>query len=203
MRNDIAKTSIGRVALLSSRPILALVAAMFVADLLGSMGWGCRGESGGRRSSYLFGSPVSNWGVIMTMLIWMLTTGIQMVSSGMAYRAKTNPYMAGVGFYVWLFGSILSRTSLKFNRANYGSVFTIEYGKLAKEWSGMSFLIALYWPSQIFDMATDASFYLTTPLRAFNLFFAFSSLVSEQLAYMASAAKSLGDEALEEIRGYS
>ncbi len=202
MRNDIAKTSIGRVALLSSRPILALVAAMFVADLLGSMGW-VQGRIRGETLFYVFGNPVSNWGVMMTMLIWMLTTGIQMVSSGMAYRAKTNPYMAGVGFYIWLFGSIFSRTSLKFNSANYGSVFTIEYGKLAKEWSGMAFLIALYWPSQIFDMATDASFYLTTPLRAFNLFFAFSSLVSEQLAYMASAAKSLGDEALDQIRGNS
>ena len=202
MRNDIAKTSIGRVALLSSRPILALVAAMFVADLLGSMGW-VQGRIRGETLFYVFGNPVSNWGVMMTMLIWMLTTGIQMVSSGMAYRAKTNPYMAGVGFYIWLFGSIFSRTSLKFNSANYGSVFTIEYGKLAKEWSGMAFLIALYWPSQIFDMATDASFYLTTPLRAFNLLFAFSSLVSEQLAYMASAAKSLGDEALDQIRGHS
>ncbi len=202
MKNDIARTSIGRVALLSSRPILALVAAMFVADLLGSMGW-VQGRIRGDTLFYVFGNPVSNWGVVMTLLIWMLTTGIQMVSSGMAYRAKTNPYMAGVGFYIWLFGSIFSRTSLKFNGAKHGSVFTLEYGKLAKEWSGMSFLIALYWPSQIFDMATDASFYVTTPLRAFNLFFAFSSLVSEQLAYMASAAKSLGDEALDQIRGYS
>lgn len=201
MRNDIARTSIGRVALLSSKPILALVAAMFVADLLGSMGW-VQGRIRGDTLFYVFGNPVSNWGVMMTMLIWMLTTGIQMVSSGMAYRAKTNPYMAGIGFYVWLFGSIFRRASLKYNRADYGAVFTVEYGKLAKEWAGMSFLIALYWPSQIFDMATDASFYLTTPLRAFNLFFALSSLVSEQLAYMASAAKSLGDEALEQIRGY-
>ena len=94
MRTDIAKTSIGRVALLSSRPILALVAAMFVADLLGSMGW-VQGRIRGETLFYMFGNPVSNWGVMMTMLIWMLTTGIQMVSSGMAYRAKTNPIWPG------------------------------------------------------------------------------------------------------------
>ena len=199
---DIAKISIGRVALLTSKPILALVAAMFVADLLGSMGW-VQGRIQGAALFYVFGNPISSWGAVMTLLIWMLTTGIQMVSSGMAYRVGTNPYMAGVGFYFWLFGSILSRTSLKFNRANHVSVFTIEYGKLAKEWSGLAFLVALYWPSQFFDMATDASFYVTTPLKAFHLFFAFSSLVSEQLAYMASAAKSMGDEALKEIRGCS
>lgn len=171
MNYGIVKTLIGRVALLSSRPLLTLVAVMFVAVLLGSMGW-VQGRIQGETLFYLFSNPISDWGVIMTMLIWMLTTGILMVSSGMAYCAKINPYMAGVGFYVWLIGSILELKSLKFNSANPGSVFTIERGKLAKEWWGMSFLIALYWPSEIFDMAADASCYLTTPLHARNPFFA-------------------------------
>lgn len=144
---------------------------MFVAGLLGSMGW-IQGRIQGETLFYLFNNPISDWGAIVTRLFWMLTTGIQLVFSGMAYRAKINPYMARIGFYVWLIGSILGRKSLKFNSADHGSVSSIECGKLAKEWWGISFLIALYWPSEIFDMAADASCYLTMPIRAFNLFFA-------------------------------
>ena len=67
----------------------------------------------------------------------------------------------------------------------------------------MAVLVALYWPSQLFDMLTDAVFFGATPLKAFNLFFAFSSLVSEQLAYLASVAKDMGDEVREELNAYS
>ena len=202
MTNHMVTKSVGRVALLTSKPILALVVALFVADMLGSMGW-VQGRVEGDTLFHLFGSPVSAWAMGMTLLIWMITTGIQMISSGMAYRAGTNPYMAGVGIYFWIVTSIMKKTTANYTEPSYMAVFTTEYGKMAQDWQGLAVLVGLYWPSQLFDMLTDAVFFGTTPLKAFNLFFAFSSLVSEQLAYLASVAKDMGDEVREELNAYS
>lgn len=202
MTNHMVTKSVGRVALLTSKPILALVVALFIADMLGSMGW-VQGRVEGDALFHLFGSPISAWAMGMTLLIWMITTGIQMISSGMAYRAETNPYMAGVGIYFWLVTSIMKKTTANYTEPSYMAVFTTEYGKMAQEWQGLAILVALYWPSQLFDMLTDAVFFGTTPLKSFNFFFACSSLVSEQLAYLASVAKDMGDEVREELNAYS
>ena len=65
-----------------------------------------------------------------------------MVSSGMAYRAGSNPYMAGVGIFCWLFTSLMKKTTADYTEPGYMAVFTTEYGKMAEEWQGLSVLSA-------------------------------------------------------------
>lgn len=155
--------------------VMGIVVVFFAIDIGGSFG----------HATVRVDGPV--WmKVTAGFVLFVFTSVIQFVSSGLAYRSGTMSYIAGIGIFFAPFVKPKSGGVIGW-LADEGRKVTTNYG-------GMGYGLMAFWPSVIFDVVTDASFFLSTPWRAYVFIGALASIFSEQFLYYAQLMNRIARE---------
>lgn len=193
---------VGRIALIFAPLAAGLWVILLTADLMGNVGFVHLGlEQGNSQPFHLFdlniklGSqlivyPVSIEFLSMVFMSFAFTTIIQVIMGGYAMRSGVDPWTTGFGAWIALFYND-ARSVPSFLKTPYNN-----YQKMVSEnsWGGLGTLMLFYWPSNFADGLMDWYFFSDGALSFFAVVFFFTSLMSEQVGYFWSIAKTLVDE---------